>query len=145
MKITLLFFVLLAVVLLMAAAWSIPLGTTEKVLPVSVNVTGAGSRVIGFSVSGGEEKELDFGSTFPGTTVIKTVNISRGTEPSALVSLSPEGAIAPWTEISDGEFLLVQPRQVKVSVKVPEDAPEGRYSGQVRIIYTKTLFSTLIR
>jgi hypothetical protein len=143
-KVSLLFFIL-TLVLAGAAVWSYPLETSEETLPVTINVTDVGGRLVGFSVSATEPKELDFGSTFHGTTVIKTVNLSRGIEPPALVSLSPEGIIAPWTEVSDGEFLLVRPKQVQVSMKVPSDAREGTYSGRIRIVYKKTLFSILMR
>jgi hypothetical protein len=111
---------------------------------VTLNVTDTSSRQLGFSVSREEQKELDFGSTFPGTTIIKTVKITRGTQPPAFVSLIPEGTIAPWTEVSDGDFLLNNLKQVKVSVKVPDNAKEGKYGGQIRITYKKTIFSMLM-
>jgi hypothetical protein len=75
---------------------------------------------------------------------MKTVNVTRGNQPPALVSLSSDGTIAPWVELSDREFILIKPAQVKVSVKVPEDATEGTYSGYLRILYKKTLFSLLM-
>lgn len=144
MKKIYIFFILFLITLSAALAWSIPLGSTEEVLPVTLNVTDTSSRQLGFSVSREEQKELDFGSTFPGTTVIKTLNITRGSQPPAFVSVIPEGTIAPWTEVSDGDFLLNNLNQVKVSVKVPEDAKEGNYGGQIRILYKKTLFSILM-
>jgi hypothetical protein len=138
-------FILLTVILLAAiAAWSIPLGTSDEVLPVTLNVTGGSVRELGFAVSHEEQKELDFGTTFPGTTVIKTVNISRGSQPPAFVSISSEGSIVPWLEVSDNDFLLKDPKQVKVSVVVPADAQQGLYTGQLNIAYRKTLFSLFL-
>jgi hypothetical protein len=144
MKQVYIFFILILVILSAAAAWSIPLETTGEVLPVILKVTNATKPQLGFSIAGDELKELDFGSTFPGTTVIKTVNITRGNQPPAFVSLSAQGTIAPWVELSNEDFLLTKLTQVKVSVRVPEDAPEGTYTGNITVLYKKTVFSLFL-
>jgi hypothetical protein len=137
-------FILAVVVVSVLASWEIPLRTTEEVIPMSLNVTGASSREVGFAINQEGLKKLDFGTTFPGTTVIKTVNITRGTEPPAYVSISLEGNIAPWVTVSECDFLLKDQKQVTVGVNVPFDANEGYYSGNIRIIYEKTAFSLLL-
>ncbi len=86
---------------------------------------------------------LNFGGTFPGTTVIKTVNTPEEHNP-AYVTIVPEGDIANWLAISESAFLLIDPKQITVSLKVPADANEGSYSGHIRIRYSKTLFSSII-
>jgi hypothetical protein len=77
MKTRYIILLLFVVVLLAITAWSIPLGTTEEVLPMTLNVTGI-SPEVRFAVTKEELKKLDFGTTFPGTTVVKAVNITRG-------------------------------------------------------------------
>jgi len=144
MKQEYIFFILILVILSAAVAWSIPLETTGEVLPVILKVTNATKPQLGFSIAGEELKELDFGSTFPGTTVIKTVNITRGNQPAAFVSLSARGPIAPWVELGNGDFLLTKLTQVKVSVRVPQDAPEGTYTGNITVLYKKTVFSLFL-
>jgi hypothetical protein len=137
-------FILFVVILSVFAVWSIPLGTSDQVLPVTLNVTNNSGRVVGFTVTKEELEELDFGMTFPGTIVVKTINITRGNQPPAFISIFPEGTIASWISVSEGNFLLKNPKQVMVSVKVPEDANEGVYTGNIRIIYKKTVFSLLL-
>jgi hypothetical protein len=134
-------FILLAVVLFLAAAWIIPLETARETLPMVINVTESSNPQLGFSVSPKGLTVLDFGTTFPGSTVIKTMNLSRGNQPPVLVSLSSEGIMGPWVELSHREFLLKEPVQLKVSVRVPDAATDGRYTGNLVIVYKKTLFS----
>ena len=136
-------FILIVVVLSGIAAWSIPLETTDEILPVTLNVTHT-SRELGFAVTQEEVKYLNFGTTFPGTTVIKTVNITRGTQPPAYVTIIPQGDIANWLVINESSFLLEDPKQITVSVKVPTDAKEGIYSGHIGIRYSKTVFLSII-
>jgi hypothetical protein len=140
-----LFFILLAGTLLAGAiAVFVPVATTEQVLPVTLNVTTPSDRTISFALTHGDQNGLDFGTTFPGTTVIKTINISRGSEPPAFVSISWNGTITPWLEVSDKNFLLTDSRQLKVNAVIPRDANTGSYSGQLIITYKKTLFSTVL-
>jgi hypothetical protein len=140
-----LFFILLAGILFAGAiAVFVPLATTEQVLPVTLNVTTPSDRAISFALTYGDQNRLDFGTTFPGTTVIKTVNISRGSEPPAFVSISWNGTIKPWLEVSDNNFLLTDSRQLNVSAVIPKNADAGSYSGQLVIAYKKTLFSTVL-
>jgi len=144
MKRRVIIFILFVVVLFALVALNIPLGTSAQVLPLTLKVTNNSSREVGFTVTKEELEELDFGMTFPGTIVVKTVNITRGNQSPAFVSIFTEGTIAPWISVSEGNFLLKNPKQVMVSVKIPEDANEGVYTGNVRIIYKKTVFSLLL-
>ena len=140
-----LFFILLAGIILAGAiAVFVPLATTEQVLPVTLNVTTPSDRTISFALTQDDQNRLDFGTTFPGTTVIKTVNISRGSEPPAFVSISWKGTITPWLEVSDNNFLLTDSPQLKVSAFTPKNADAGSYSGLLVIAYKKTLFSTVL-
>lgn len=131
-------FVLVVTAFSLAAAWSIPLETTVEVLPMVITVT---NEQLGVYMTEETQKEFNFGSTFPGTTVIKTMNLTRGNQPPALVSMSVQGSIAPWVELSAYDFLLDEPKQIAVAVKVPSEAPEGTYSGNLTITYKKTLIS----
>jgi hypothetical protein len=131
-------FVLVVAAFSLAAAWSIPLETTVEVLPMVITVT---DEQLGVHMTEEPQKEFNFGSTFPGTTVIKTMNITRGNQPPAMVSMSVQGSIAPWVELSAYDFLLDEPEQIAVAVRVPAEAPEGAYSGNLTITYKKTLIS----
>jgi hypothetical protein len=131
-------FVLVVAAFSLAAAWNIPLETTVEVLPMVITVT---NEQLGIHMTEEPQKAFDFGSTFPGTTVIKTMNITRGNQPPAMVSMSVQGSIAPWVELSAYDFLLDEPEQIAVAVKVPAEAPEGAYSGNLTIKYKKMLIS----
>jgi hypothetical protein len=128
---------------LLLIALAIPLETSEQDISISLNVTNPSYHKIEFTVAHESSTELNFGTTFPGTTVIKIINLTRGLEPPAYVSISSEGQIQPWLTISTHEFLLNTLKQVTVSVNVPQDAHAGTYSGCLVIVYKKTLLSIL--
>jgi len=93
----------LVIALSLAAAWSIPIDTTVEVLPLVINVTNEQLEV---HITKEPQKAFNFGNTFPGTTVIKTMNITRGNQPQAMVSMSIHGSIASWVELNENDFLL---------------------------------------
>ncbi|HID19443.1 MAG TPA: hypothetical protein EYP28_00660 [Methanophagales archaeon] len=132
--------VVVAVALLLA--WNAPLSTTTEVLPVSVNVTE--ERVIGVHMTKEEQKEFNFGITFPGAVTTKTMNLTRGKSPSARVHVEVSGEIAQWITLEKNDFVLDEPTQVNVTLTIPEGVEEGRYMGNVTIRYTATYGSNLV-
>jgi len=90
---------------------------------------------IGVHIADESQKEFNFGSTLPGTAVIKTMKITRGDQPPAVVSISVNGSIASWLELSENNFLLDDQKQIEVTVNVPTDASEGTYTGSLMITY----------
>lgn len=127
----------LVIALSLAAAWNVPMETTTEVLPMSIRVSDEQLEV---HITEEPQKEFDFGGTFPGTAVIKTMNITRGNQPPAMVCMSINGSIASWVKLSENDFLLDNPKQIEVTVNVPADAPKGAYAGNLTITYKKTLF-----
>jgi len=123
-------------------AWNAPLSTTTEVLPVSVNVTE--ERVIGVHMTKEEQKEFNFGIMYPGISTIKTMNLTRGNSPPALVHIEASGEIAEWITLDKNDFVLDEPAQVNVTVTIPESVEEGRYTGNVTIRYTATFGSSLV-
>ena len=130
------------VVVALLLAWNAPLSTTTEVLPVSVNVTE--ERVIGVHMTKEEQKEFNFGITFPGAVTTKFLNLTRGNSPPARVHIVASGEIAQWITLEKNDFVLDEPMQVDVTLTTPEDMEEGRYTGNVTIRYTATYGSSLV-
>ncbi len=126
------------VIIAILLAWNAPLSTTTEVLPVSVNVTE--ERVIGVHMTKEDQKEFNFGTTFPGAVTTKTMNLTRGNSPPARVHIAVSGSpIAQWITLDKNDFVLDEPMQVNVTLTIPEGAEKGRYRGDVTIRYTATL------
>jgi hypothetical protein len=129
-----------AVALLLA--WYLPLSTTTDVLPVSVNVTE--ERVIGVHMTKEEQKEFNFGITFPGAVTTKAMNLTRGNSPPARVHIDVSDEIAHWIKLDKNNFVLDKPTQVNVTLTIPDGIEAGRYSGSVTIRYTTTYGTSLV-
>ena len=130
------------IILLLIFAWNIPVSTTSEVLPAFVNVSGDG--IIGVHMTKEEQRELNFGMIFPGAATTKTINLTRGNSPPAHVHIEVEGEIAPWTELARNDFILTEPAQVNVTLTIPEDTEQGKYSGSATIHYTTYYGASLI-
>ena len=122
--------------------WNVPLSTTTDVLPVSVNVTK--ERVIGVHMTEEEQKEFNFGTTFPGAVTTKTMNLTSGDSPPARVHIAVSGEIAHWITLEKNDFVLDEPTQVNVTLSIPEGVVAGRYTGNVTLRYTATYGSSLV-
>ena len=123
-------------------AWNVPLSTTTGVLPVSVNVTE--ERVIGVHMTKEEQKEFNFGTTFPGAVTTKTMNLTKGDSPPARVHIAVSGEIAQWVTLDKNDFMLDEPTQVNVTLSIPEGVEAARYTGNITIRYTATYGSSLV-
>ena len=123
-------------------AWNVPLSTTSDVLPVSVNVTE--ERVIGVHMTKEEQKEFNFGTTFPGAVTTKTMNLTRGNSPPARMHIEASGEIAHWITLDKNDFALEEPTQVNVTLSIPEGVAADRYTGNVTLRYTATYGSSLV-
>ena len=98
--------------------WNVPLSTTTDVLPVSVNVTKE------------EQKEFNFGTTFPGAVTTKTMNLTSGDSPPARVHIEASGEIAQGITLEKNDFVLDELTQVNVTLSIPEGVEAGRLHGQ---------------
>jgi len=123
----------IAAFILFALAWNVPVSTTTEMLPAFVNVT---EGTIGVHMTKEEQRELNFGSIFPGAATTKTLNLTRGSSPPAQVHIEVEGEIAPWTKLGRNDFMLTGPAQVNVTLSIPQGTEQGRYSGSAIIHYT---------
>lgn len=122
-----------AVIILLALAWNIPISTTSEVLPAFVNVT---EGTIGVYMIKEEQRELNFGMIYPGAATTKTINLSRGNSPPAQVHIEVEGEITPWTELGRNDFMLTGPAQVNMTLTIPQGTEQGKYSGSATVRYT---------
>ena len=131
----------IAAFILLAFAWNIPVSTTTEVLPAFVNVT---EGTIGVHMTKEEQRELNFGSIFPGAATTKTLNLTRGSSPPAQVHIEVEGGIMPWVAIERNDFLLDELAQVNVTLTIPEGTEQGRYTGSAKIRYTTSYGASLM-
>lgn len=122
--------------------WNVPVSTTTEVLPAVVNVTESGQ--LGIHMTKGPQKEFNFGGTYPGTHATKTMNLTRGNAPPAFVHINVSGEIAPLAEIDRNDFLLDEHMAVKITLIIPTDAEQGRYTGNVSVRYTVTYGKSLV-
>lgn len=132
--------VIAAFTLPVVVAWNVPFSTTQ-VLPAFVNVT---DRTIGVHMTQEEQRELDFGSLFPGAATTRTLNLSRGNSPPARVYIEVEGGIASWVTIERNDFILDEPAQINVTLDIPKGTGQGRYSGSANIRYTTSYGASLL-
>lgn len=123
-------------VLIVAVVWNIPASKFTETLPAVVTVAEPGQ--IGVHMTREPQKMFNFGATFPGTKVQKTMNLTRGNEPPAKIHITVSGAIQDWTMLNENDFVLDEPAQVDVIITIPEDAEEGTYNGNVTIDYVRT-------
>jgi len=122
--------------LAVAIIWNIPVGKFSETLPVVVIIGEPGQ--IGVHTTREPQKMFDFGTTFPGTKVQKTMNLTKGNEPPAKVHITVSGAIKNWTSVNEYDFLMDEPAQVEVTIVIPDNADKGTYKGNITIDYTST-------
>lgn len=122
--------------LFIAIIWNIPTSKFSETLPVTITISEPGE--IGVHTTKEPEKMFNFGTTFPGTKVQKTMNLTRGNEPPAKVHITVSGAIKNWTSINKNDFVLAELSQVEVTLTIPGDAEKGTYNGNITIDYINT-------
>lgn len=131
------YWLLPAILLLVAIAiWNIPAGKFSETLPVLVTISDPGQ--IGIHTTKEPQKMFNFGTTFPGTKVQKTMNLTRGNEPPAKVHITVSGAIKNWTSVSANDFVLDEPTQVELTMSIPENIEKGAYNGNITVDYVST-------
>jgi hypothetical protein len=119
-----------------AIIWNIPVGKSSETLPVVITISELGQ--IGVYTTKEPQKMFDFGTTFSGTKVQKTMNLTRGNEPPAKVHITVSGAIQNWTLVNKNDFVLDELTQVEVTLAIPDDAEKGTYNGNITIDYINT-------
>ncbi len=127
---------LIVLIISIAWVWDTPAERFTETLPAVITVTEPGQ--IGVHSTKEPQKMFNFGSTFPGTKVQKTMNLSRGNEQPAKVHIIVSGEIQNWTSVNINDFVLDEPVQVEVTIAIPDDAAKGMYSGNVTVDYIIT-------
>jgi uncharacterized membrane protein len=105
-----------------------------KELPMAVKV----SNHIGFNLT---TDVLQFGRvTSPGSSD-RWVIIANSFDQKLMVHISGGGYIGKWVTAENRTFVLEPGTQenVKMSINVPPDVPEGDYSGTLRITFTRLI------
>lgn len=122
--------------LFIAIIWNIPAGKFSETLPVTITISEPGQ--IGVHTTKEPQKMFDFGTTFPGTKVQKTMNLTKGNEPPAKIHITVSGAILNWTSVNKNDFVLDGLTRVEVTLTIPDDAEKGTYNGNITIDYFNT-------
>lgn len=122
--------------LFIAIVWNIPVAKSSETLPIVITISEPGE--IGVFTTREPQKMFNFGTTFHGTKVQKTMNLTRGNEPPAKVHITVSGAIRNWTLVNKNDFVLDELTQVEVTLTIPDDAEKGTYNGNITINYINT-------
>ena len=122
--------------LFIAIVWNIPVGKFSETLPVTITISEPGQ--IGVFTTKEPQKMFNFGTTFPGTKVQKTMNLTRGNEPPAKVHITVSGEIQNWTTVNKNDFVLYDPTHIEVTITIPDNAEKGTYNGNITINYINT-------
>ncbi|MCZ7358373.1 MAG: hypothetical protein O8C66_01525 [Candidatus Methanoperedens sp.] len=120
----------------LAIIWNIPVGKFSETLPVVITISEPGQ--IGVYTTKEPQRMFNFGTTFPGTKVQKTMNLTRGNEPPAKIHITVNGTIQNWTILNRNDFVLDEPTQVEVTIAIPDNAEKGTYGGNISIDYITT-------
>ncbi len=123
-------------IIFIAVIWNLPAGKFTETLPVVVTISDPGQ--IGVHTTREQQKLFNFGSTFPGTKVQKTMNLTNGNEPPARVHITVSQAILNWTSVNRNDFVLDGFAQVEVTVTIPDNAKKETYNGNITIDYINT-------
>lgn len=134
----LLLVILVISVISIILVWNLPSGRFNETLPVVVTVSEPGQ--IEVNMTREPQKAFNFGNTFPGTKIQKTMNLSRGNEPPASIHITVNGAVKNWITIDKNDFILDEPDQVNVTITIPYNAESGTYTGNITINYISTYF-----
>lgn len=129
-------FVPLILIFLAAIIWNIPTGKSSETLPVVVTASDIGE--IGVQMTDEPQKSFNFGATFPGSIVQKSMNLARGSNPPAKIHIKVDGPIQDWIEIDKNDFILDEAEQVQVMISIPDETDKGTYHGNITIDYINT-------
>lgn len=86
----------------------------------------------------GDTDALHFGrvALFTGAYITKFMKISNYEKHPSFVSISFDGEMADWTEVSENYFVLEpkEERELTFKVNVPQDAEPGNHTGTAKIV-----------
>jgi len=82
---------------------------------------------------------LAFGTVVKSSTVKREIAIANSGNNTIRASLSVSGDLSGWTKLSENNFAILsnQNKNITISITVPEDAEFGKYSGRLKISFTR--------
>jgi|TARA_B100001964_G_scaffold94910_1_gene106364 uncharacterized membrane protein len=85
---------------------------------------------------------IKFGMIMPGTSGERSIMVNNSAAYPLKAIILKSGYIADWVKVSENNFILKENenRQIIFEVSAPENADYGNYTGEVKIIFKKTLF-----
>lgn len=128
------FLLLLILLFSMYTLWQWPRCSEVRELPASVEVrTVPGRALLGFNT---DTDGLKFGAVSQNAEVIRSITVHYPS--AAQVRLVAGGALAPWLSLPGTLELAAQvPQDVRFRLLVPPNAPDGNYTGTVRLCFQK--------
>ena len=129
-------FPVIFVLLIAVVIWNIPASSFSETIPVVVNISDTDQ--IDVHITKEPQKIFNLGTTFAGTKIEKTMNLTRGQEPPAKVHISASGEIRDWITVNKSDFVLNEPTQIKVTIAIPDTAKKDTYNGNITIDYVNT-------
>ncbi|MFH1683214.1 MAG: hypothetical protein ABIA37_05460 [Candidatus Woesearchaeota archaeon] len=90
-----------------------------------------------------EKDILNFGRTAPGvSSVTRFMEISNIEDYPIRIKIKTSGELSEWVTASEYNFVLSagEIKKVDFVAAPPQDAPQGEYSGKVRVLAMKKLF-----
>ena len=94
---------------------------------------------IGFNVDG---DALHMGRTTPATqSSTRFIDITNDEDYKKRVRISFEGEMAPWSKVSEYDFILTpgETKELKFSVKPPMNTSFGNYTGNAHFLLTRKI------
>ena len=118
--------IIISMVILLYRNWPDPCDEIQTI-NASITVEDIGSRImIGLNA---DRDSLKFGVVSPYTQAVRKVTLQR--EKDAAVTITMRGDLNRWTVISPSQFNVTaqEIKEIAFTVDVPENAPDGNYTG----------------
>ncbi|MCH8003662.1 MAG: hypothetical protein IH934_03435 [Nanoarchaeota archaeon] len=86
---------------------------------------------------------IKFGMIMPGTSSQRSITVNNSATYPLRVVILKSGYIADWVKVSENNFILKENgiKNIIFEAYAPENADYGNYTGNVDIIFKKTLFN----
>lgn len=86
---------------------------------------------------------INFGMLMPGTSGERAIFLNNNATYPLKVLILKSGYIAEWVKISENNFILKEKENKEIIFEafIPKNINFGNYTGKVKVIFKKTLFS----
>lgn len=126
-------------ILLLVVILSVPFLTLLMIVEVTeIPTTVTVGSELGFNV---DTDKLYFGTLVRGGSAERSLDIANFDCKKCFVVVSKEGEIAKWITLSDNKFIMRngEGKSIIVDLNVPNNADEGVYTGNIKIVFWKTI------